>query len=39
VGSGYLGRYGTHGWAEAALKVLLRRWDHGNAKPDAGIRA
>src|SRR6185312_7121735 len=35
VSCGYLGRYVTHGWAEAPLKVLLRRWAHGNARPDA----
>jgi len=35
VRCGYLGRYGTHGWPEAPLKVLLRRWVHGNARPDA----
>ena len=38
VGCGYLSRYRTHGWAEAPLKVLLRRWAHGNARMDA-IRA
>jgi phosphoserine phosphatase RsbU/P len=35
VGCGYLRRYGTHGWLEAPLRVLLRRWAHGNARPDA----
>ena len=35
VGCGYPGRHGTHGWPEAPLKVLLRCWAHGNARPDA----
>jgi hypothetical protein len=40
VGSGYPGRYLTRGWHEAALRVLLRRWAHGNAtKTGCGICA
>jgi len=38
VGCGCLGRYRTRGWAEATLKVLVRRWAHGSARTDA-IRA
>ena len=34
------GRYLTRGWHEAALRVLLRRWAHGNAtKLEARDRA
>jgi hypothetical protein len=34
------GRYLTRGWHEAALRVLLRRWAHGNAtKTECGICA
>jgi hypothetical protein len=37
VGCGYPGRYLTRGWHEAALKVPLRRWTHGDATVPASV--